>query len=159
MKTIENMGFSFFRMTLGAYMLIAGWNKLGGLIATGFDPDKFGLLKSFMGKFHGPDATIAPWLAVFFPKFILIPFTYITPFWEVIAGLLLFIGFYRKYAAVAILLLLLIFGIGTEAANYPKDQNIWMFLNFIGYYLVYRSLLKDTPDPLALENILNKNSK
>ncbi|MDR2008498.1 MAG: DoxX family membrane protein [Alphaproteobacteria bacterium] len=159
MKIVENMGFSFFRITLAAYMLIAGWNKLGGLIANGFDPAKFGLFQGTMAKFYGPDATIAPWLVVFFPKFVMVPFLYITPFWEVVAGLLLLIGLYRKYATVAILLLLLIFGIGIEAANYPKDQNIWMFINFIGYYIVYKSLLKDTPDPLALENILSKKDK
>ncbi|MDR0484412.1 MAG: hypothetical protein LBH40_03970 [Alphaproteobacteria bacterium] len=153
---IEDMGFSFFRITLGAYILIAGWNKLGGLIATGFDPEQFGLLKHFMEQFYGENATIVPWLQIFFPKFVLIGFTWIVPFWEFIAGGLLFIGLFRKYAVVAILLLLCIFGIGTEASNYPQGQNIWVFVNLIAYYLVYKGLQKDSKDILSLDNYINK---
>ncbi|MDR2008499.1 MAG: DoxX family membrane protein [Alphaproteobacteria bacterium] len=155
MKMIGEAGFSLFRISIASSIMISGWGKVMGFFTTG----KIGVVGSFVDKFHGAESTVPWYTAMFFPKFVLIPFAYITPFWELIPALLLVLGICRKPMAVVMALLLLIFAVGSSAGGSPKDQSIWMFLNAMGYVMIWLGIHFNLPDPLAVENYMKSKKE
>ncbi|HEY0007201.1 MAG TPA: DoxX family protein [Tepidisphaeraceae bacterium] len=106
------------RLTLGLYMLLAGWEKISAGVGT-FISDNFMKLKP-------------AWL----PEMVAYPYAYALPFAELLTGLLLLLGLFTRISAGLIALMLLSiyiaqaskFGItGLEKAGPPFQHSIVMF--------------------------------
>ncbi|MCL2566747.1 MAG: DoxX family membrane protein [Alphaproteobacteria bacterium] len=152
---IGNLGFSIFRISIASSLALSGYGKVMSFFTSG----KVGVVNSFVNKFHGAESTVPGYISIFFPKFILIPFGWLTPFWELIPGVLLVLGICRKPMAVLLAILILIFAVGSSASGAPKDQSIWMFLNIMAYVMVWLGIHFNLPDPLAIDNYICKGKK
>ncbi len=151
-----HFGFSLFRIATGVTMLIGGYDKVIKLLISKFDPEQFGLLKFFLGSFHGAEAKVAPHVLIFFPKFSLYILTYLTPFWELFIGASLVFGLWRKVGTYAGIALMAIFLLGSKASSAGTLTLLDQYLHLFAYFAVYVGLIFKLEDPLALDRFCNK---
>lgn len=151
-----NIGFSLFRIMLGITMIIPGYDKVVKIFSIGFNPDKFELLQWFLHALHGSESKMPPHVQIFFPEFSIYILCYLIPFWEIIIGLSLVLGIYRKLGTNLGLALMAIFLSGTVGAGLGLELFIEQVVLGIAYYLLYLGLIKNLDDPLSVDRFLKK---
>ena len=152
---MRDVGFSVFRMMVGATFLVGGYDKVMKLILSGFGDNSLG--QWFADSMHS-DAVSAH-VSVLMPKPLLLGFGYLVPFWELAVGVMLVFGIRRQLGAILGMGLIAVFLVGGEAMHAVDHPNmiidiIQMYVFGFGFYFLYRELRKDPADPLALETLL-----
>lgn len=149
------IGFSVFRIMVGAAMLVGGYDKTMGLLLSGFKNNALG--QWFADSIHGE--SVSTHVAVLMPKPILLAFGYVVPFWELAVGITVVFGVFRKGGAILGMALIAVFLMGGEAmhaVDYPNMiiDIVQMYVFGFGFFFLYRELHKDPADPLAVDTLL-----
>ncbi len=152
---MKAFGFSVFRIMVGATFLVGGYDKVTGLILSGFTDNSLG--QWFADSMHS-DA-VSTHVSVLLPKPLLLAFGYVVPFWELAVGIMIVFGIFRMSGAIMGMALIAIFLVGGEAMHAVDHPNmiidiIQMYVFGFGYYFLFRELSKNPTDPLALDTLI-----
>ena len=152
---MKEVGFSVFRIMVGAAVFVGGYDKVTGLILSGFSDNSLG--QWFADSIHS-DA-VSSHVSILLPKPLLLAFGYVVPFWELAVGVMLVFGIRRALGAVLGMALIAVFLMGGEAMHAVDHPNmiidiIQMYVFGFGFYFLYRELRNNPADPLALDTLL-----